>query len=151
MPSPTTFLYAHVVQNILMGALSGPGNQELSAHLMMPGFVPDQLAQKTFSDVAVHELLGRDYKAKRILGAAVSFDSGVWSFTSDALIFGDPVTVSPFRFLVMAYGLPGASAASKTLLACSDLAPSGGALEAVAGSLVISPPSGGWFSIEAQQ
>ena len=150
MPSPTTCLYEKTMQSVLSGLLPEPAACSLSAHLMVPAFIPNQTTQETFADIAAHEMSWRDYSARAVTGAAIMVNNGVWSLTSDPIIFGDPVTVPPFRFMVMAYGAPAAPPATKQLLLCADLVSGGGALEATRGALKIEPPTAGWFAISTQ-
>ncbi|WP_262694477.1 hypothetical protein [Kordiimonas aquimaris] len=147
MPSVHTFVYQQAMRAVLLGALPGFGGAGLSAHLMTPAFVPDQIGQETFADIASHEITGFDYSPRPVNGIAVIADNGSWSLATDAIIFGDPVTVPPFRFLVMAYGSVAAPASSKQLLICVDLNPSGNALEAINGVLKIETPPAGWLTI----
>lgn len=150
--SPTyTFVYQQAMRAVLSGALPGFGGVGLSAHLMKPAFVPDQIGQETFADIIAYEITGSDYSPRSVNGIAVTAESGSWSLETDTIIFGDPVTVPPFRFLVMAYGPVAAPSSSKQLLLCTDLAPSGGALEASDGALKVEMPSTGWLTIIPSQ
>lgn len=123
----------------------------MSAHLLVPTFVPDTALSATVATVVDFELASSDYQPQSITGQSVFGAGDVWSFTSDPILFGDPVTLPPFRYLVLARGHVNAAASAKPLLACLDLGldlgASGTAREVVKGAFVIRPDAAGWFSI----
>lgn len=144
-------IYTKTLRSILLGAIASPGESTISAHLMAPSFVTDHINDQTFADVIEHELSAAGYVPRIVTGVQIQTSGTTCLFTSDPIVFGDPVTVPPFRYLVIAYGAPASAPHKKQLLTAHDLAPGGGALESTNAALKISPPALGWFNISASQ
>ncbi len=147
MSSAAFVLYHQTLRSFLSGEFEAPAVSAMSAHLLVPTFVPNTALSATVATVAGFELAGSDYQPRALTGHAVLGAGDVWSFTSDPILFGDPVTLPHFRYVVLAGGHVNAPASSKPLLAYLDLGSNGTAREVVKGSLVIRPDAGGWFSI----
>ncbi len=139
-------IFEKTLNNILDGTMQGYISQGLSAHLMVSTFVPLVETQYTFVDISSAEVTGQDYLAKSMTGIAVTVSNGNIAISSDPIVFGNPITLPLFRYLVLASGLPGASAATKKLVAYADLATGGGAREVVRGALVFNHGADGWFA-----
>lgn len=139
-------VFRQTLKNVISAAMPGYINDGLSAHLMSPSFVPDAGNQQSWADVLGFEVFGKDYRAEPLTGLRVVAEGSKVSIQSDAILFGDPITIAPFRYLLFATGLPGAAAGSKKLVAYGDLAAGGGAREVVRGSLVFSHGTHGWLS-----
>lgn len=139
-------IFEQTLKNVLEGVMPGYISQGMSAHLMTQSFGPLVDSQLSFADIALAEVVGQDYNAKALTGVAVTLANGKIAIISDPIIFGDPITLPLFRYLVFATGLPGAANTSKKLIAYSDLAMGGGAREVVRGSLVFNHGLEGWLS-----
>lgn len=139
--------YEQTLKKVISGLLPGYINQGISAHLMALNFTPDVANDTALSDVSTAEITGPDYSPKPLTGLSVIAASGAVSIASDSILFGDPISLPSFRYLLFATGLPGASESSKQLVAYCDLAPSGGGVrEVVRGSLVFNQGTSGWLS-----
>lgn len=143
--------FEHTLREVLAGVMPGYINSGLSAHLMSHGDAPDVSVQQSLADIAGSEITGQDYGAVSLTGLSVDVGDGKVSIKSDAILFGDPITMPPFRYLLLASGLPGAAASSKKLVAYCDLATNGGVREVIRGSLVFSHGVDGWLSFSPPQ
>lgn len=140
-------IYDNALTGIFNGTLPALPAASLSAHLLSAGYAPDTVLHSSFNDVAAFEVQGHGFEAKSLTGVHVVTGAGQVSVHSDPIIFGDPISVPPFRYLLIAYGLPGAAADNKALFGFADLSTGGGALETVRGSLHFSHGDGGWFGV----
>jgi hypothetical protein len=147
MASMAFTLYHQTLRSFLSGEFQAPAVSKISAHLLVSTFEPDPTAPATLATVKAHELSSADYRPQAIAGQSIIKGDGVWSLTSDPILFGDPISLPLFRFAVLAYGHVNASAGSKPLLAYLDLSPDGNVREVVKGAFAIHPNSAGWFSI----
>ncbi len=139
-------IFEQTLKNMLGGFAPGYISQGLSAHLMTQAFTPLAATQNSFADIASAEVTGQDYAAKSLTGESLSLNAATIALVSDPIIFGEPITLPLFRYLVLATGLPGAAAGTKHLVAYADLVVGGGAREVVRGSLTFNHDEGGWFS-----
>lgn len=147
MSSASMKLYEQSLVGLFLGALKGYGASDLSAHILGPSYVPDLSAHATLDQVAVHEVAAADYAPQAVSGVTVTPVAGTVIISADPIVFGDPVTIPPFRYLLLAYGLPTVEAARKSLVGYADLSPNGGAREAVDGAVVMTFGSNGWISL----
>lgn len=133
---------------MLSGLLPAVSTANFSAHLLAPSTQFETGFLTSLSDVSDY-LVGHQIPfVAPIHGARVELDlEGAPCFHTDALVFGDPVSTPPFRYIGFAYGLPDAPLSEKSLLGYLDLAPTTGAVEVVNGPLHVQPPAEGWFNI----
>jgi len=139
-------LFEKTTKDILEGLVPGYVSQGLSAHLMTQAYTPMAATQKSLADIAPCEVAGQGYAAKPLTGVAVSLGAAKVSLVSDPIIFGAPITLPLFRYLVLATGLPGVGGSTKYLVAYADLLVGGGAREVVRGSLTFNHDEDGWLS-----
>ncbi len=147
MAVSTLTIYDGALAGIMDGSLPGFSNASLSAHLLNASYAPDKTLHQTVEDVAAFEVVSSGYSAAALTGVRTVVQPGRVSLQTDPVLFGDPVSVPPFRYLLFAYGHPNAPAGEKALLGYSDLSAEGGALEVVRGSLVFTPDETGWITL----
>jgi hypothetical protein len=121
---------------------------DLTAVLLSVHYTPDPAGHDTFGDIAAFEISAPDYARRRLFGGRFAAGEGGAAFHSDPLNFGDPVTFPPVRYLAFCFGTPMALPGASPLVGVMDLAPAGGAVEAVRSAFLIPPPPGGWFSLQ---
>jgi hypothetical protein len=143
MPSGSLLVYDAALDALLKGTLPPFVSSPISAVLLSPSYVPNLAAHANFSDISASELSSSDTARLQLTGANVV----AAAFRSDTLIFGDPVTLGPVRYMAFVLGLPKSLQPSSPLLGVADLSPTGGALEAQRGRFEVSVPPGGWFSL----
>ena len=139
-------IFEKTLNDILDGTMQGYLSHGFSAHLLAPAYVPVADTQYSFADISSFEVVGQDYLAKSVTGTAITANNGNVAVGSDPIVFGNPITLPLFRYFVLATGLPGASAATKKLVAYADLTVGGGAREVVRGALVFNHGPDGWFA-----
>ena len=132
-----------MLNGLLRGTVPPLDTSPLTALLLAPGYVPNTAKHSVFTDIEAFELKAND--AVRLLLTGTSVAGG--AFRSDDLIFGDPISIGPVRYLAFLAGNPGALAPSSMLIGVADLSPTGGALEAQRGKFAVTAPSAGWFNL----
>lgn len=141
-------LFKSAAKGLFNSSMPGLLTADLSAHLFGPAASPLAGQHQTLADLHPYEVTATGMEPPAITGAQMLDDvDGEVRFTSDPVIFGAPVSVSPFRYLVLAYGLPNQAPALKPLLAYADLSAGGGALEVVRQPLVFESAADGWFRL----
>lgn len=141
-------LFRSAAKGILCGTLPGLNNADLTAHVLKASASPDASTHQTLADLGMHEVLGGGVGPRAITGVQVLDGVGEeFLLKTDPIIFGDPVTTPPFRYLVLAYGLPAEASNAKALLAYSDLSTEGGAVEVVRGALEFNSDASGWIRL----
>ncbi len=141
-------LFRSAAKGILCGTLPSLSNTDLTAHMLKASASPDISSHQTLADLGAHEVLSGGVGPKAVTGLQVLDGVGEeLILKTDPIIFGDPVTTPPFRYLVLAYGLPAQAPNTKALLAYADLSTEGGALEVVRGALEFNTDAGGWIRL----
>jgi len=143
MPSGPFCLYEPTLDTMLRGTSPSLDTSPISAVLLAPTYVPDIKAHSLFSHVQDHEFMASSQarllvSGKQVLNAA---------FHSDDLIFGNPVTLGPVRYVAFVFGASKALKADSPLLGLIDLSPAGGAVEAQRGRFAVAVPEAGWFQL----
>lgn len=131
------------LNSLLAGTLAPLGISPISAVLLSPAYVPDPVNHSSFAEIAAFELVSAETKRVQLTGVSITGAA----FRSDDLIFGDPVTIGPARYLAFVMGAPKSLTPGSILLGVADLAPSGGALEAQRGRFSVKAPASGWFAL----
>ncbi|MFC3051649.1 hypothetical protein [Kordiimonas pumila] len=144
--SPIT-LYDSALKVLLAGTMPALESARLAALLLRPSHTPSTASHAEFADILADEITGGTYARSAVTGLSVSLVDGAVRFTTDSIIFGNPVTVGPVRYLVLVFGSPKALVADSLLFGIADLAPVGGALEAQNSGFTITPPASGWFTL----
>lgn len=140
-------LYDKSLVALLDGSRKLLDEAKLTAMLLNATYVPDLSAHATLADVSAFEVAGWDYTRRSVTGGAIQASTGAAAFTSDAISWGDPVTLPPAKYLVMAYGALGTLAPDSPLLGVMDLNESAPSVEAVRSSFRVTPPTSGWFAL----
>jgi len=143
MPSGTLTLFDATLNALLRCALPSLETAPYTALLLAPGYVPNAATHSVFADVEAFELTSSEAVRVQLTGGLVT----AAAFHSDDIIFGDPVTLGPVRYMALLAGVPAALTSSSILLGVADLLPGGGALEAQRGRFSVSAPAAGWFSL----
>lgn len=141
------FLTYTMPYSLLTGEPMRLDTVDLTALLLRPDYQPDASAHTSFGDIADHEVTAPDYQQQRLHGARFLKTATGASFTTDDLLFGDPICLPPVRYLAICIGLPKALDMSAPLVGILDLVPGGSAVEAVRGRFAITPPTEGWFTL----
>lgn len=136
-------LYDSTLDALAASSFPALSSAPLSAVLLAPNYVPDFALHSRFADIAAYEVPGGDSLRVLLTGTNVAGAA----FFSDDLIFGDPVTVGPVRYLALTIGAPNGLSDDSLLIGVADLSPLGGALEAQCGRFSVAAPAGGWFKI----
>ena len=136
-------LFDNALNRLVAGSFPALQSSPMSAVLLAPSYTPNITVDSRFADVSAYELLSAIGLRLQLTGVSVSGAS----FFSDDLVFGDPVTLGPVRYLVFVEGRPAAINPDSLLLAYADLAPSGGMLEAQRGRFSVAAPTPGWFQL----
>ncbi|WP_286828751.1 MULTISPECIES: hypothetical protein [Kordiimonas] len=140
-------LYDQSLVALLDGSRKLLDEAKLTALLLNATYVPDLSAHATLADVSGFEIAGGDYHRRSVTGGAIQAATGVAAFTSDAISWGDPVTLPPAKYLAICYGALGTLAPESPLLGVMDLAGSAPSVEAVRSSFRVTPPASGWFTL----
>lgn len=141
-------LFRSAAKGILCGTLPSLIAADLTAHVLKASASPDVSSHQTLADLSAHEVLSGGVGPRAITGVQVLDGTGEDLIVkTDPIIFGDPVTTPPFRYLVLAYGLPAQAPSAKALLAYSDLSTEGDALEVVRGALEFNTDANGWVRL----
>ena len=143
MPSGSFCLYDATLDALLRCELPALETSTITALLLAPTYNPDPVTHSSFSDIMDHEIRSGDAARLHLTGASVT----AATFRSDNLIFGDPVTIGPDRYLAFLSSVASALVPDSILLGVADLSPGGGALEAQRGRFEITVPAAGWFNI----
>ena len=146
MAAGPLLVYNKALNGLLDGSMPPLTNSPLSAVLLSPSHGVDLAAHETLADITVDEITNADYAPVEVTGERVEVGVAGPCFHSDAINFGDPVTLGPARYLVLVRGVPGGLQADSPLLGIADLT-SGGAVEAQRSKFTVSPPAEGWFSL----
>ncbi len=141
-------LFKSAAKGLFSGELSGLVTADLSAHLLNPAANPLVEQHQVLADLNLFEVKATGMQTPALTGLQMRDEvDGEVHFVTDPVFFGSPVTLSPFRYLVIAYGHPKQAPALKPLLAYADLSADGGALEVIRSSLVFDTGIQGWFSL----
>jgi len=136
---------------MLLALLSGTPERldqaALTALLLTPDYLPDPVSHGVYADIAAYEVAATDYQRQRLHGGRFAATATGASFTSDPILFGDPVCLPPVRYLAFCFGLPAALEDDAPLVGVMDLAPGGVAVEAVRGRFAVTPPAEGWLTL----
>ena len=143
MPSGPFCLYEPTLDTMLRGSLPSLDASPVSAVLLASTYVPDFKAHSLFSQVRDHEFIASSQVRLLISGKQVVNAA----FHSDDLVFGDPVTLGPVRYVVFVFGASKALKADSPLLGLIDLSPAGGAVEAQRDRFAVAVPEAGWFQL----
>ena len=146
MPSGPLLLYDTVLKGLLTCETPSLLETPITACLLKTSHVADLSAHTRFSDIEADELTARDYKRTVLTGRQVLQNTGIPSFTSDTVVFGDPVTIGPVRYMAFVFGAPYGLKASSPLLGIAELS-TGGAVEAQRSAFSVASPESGWFSL----
>jgi len=136
-------LYDSALNALVAGSLPSLQSSPVSAVLLAPAYVPDTVAHARFADMSTHEVKSATEFRLQMTGVSVT----VATFYSDDLVFGDPITLGPARYLALVLGFSAVLNADSPLLGYCDLVPGGGALEAQRGRFAVTAPAGGWFQL----
>ncbi|MBL4791006.1 MAG: hypothetical protein JKY60_18815 [Kordiimonadaceae bacterium] len=136
-------LYDSALAGLLSGRCSSLANTSVTAVLLSPGYAPDFAAHSSFADIVQAELKGAAALRHLLTGTRINGAA----FLSDSLLFGDPVTVGPVRYVAMVMGTPKGLGTESALLGFLDVAPEGAALEAQRARFEIIAPAEGWFRL----
>ena len=143
MPAGALTLFDSTLTGLLRGTVPPLDTSPLTALLLAPGYAPNIAVHSVFADVEAYELKAVDAVRLLLTGTSVSGAS----FQSDDLIFGDPVSIGPVRYMALLAGNPDALTPSSMLIGVADLTPTGDALEAQRGRFAVTAPTAGWFSL----
>jgi len=143
MPTGTLCLFDSTLDGLLRGTVPALDTSVLTGLLLAPSYVPNPAAHSVFADVSAHEFMPENPFRKQLTGTHVTAQS----FHSDDIIFGDPVTLGPVRYLAFVIALSGVISPTTRLLGVADLSPAGGALEAQRGKFSVTAPPAGWFGL----
>lgn len=150
MQNASMTVFGPALTQILNGILPSIPVANFSAHLLSPTTQFDATVITSLADLTGFQIGDQAPYAISVSGCRIEADAnGAPAFHTDTIVFGDPITTPPFRYVALAFGLLGVQASNKPLLGYLDLAPSSGAVEVVNGPLSIAPPSEGWFKISA--
>ncbi|NVJ71384.1 MAG: hypothetical protein HWE08_13565 [Alphaproteobacteria bacterium] len=138
-------LYDSAVLSLVDGSRKPLSQEPLTALLLKPTYVPDLAAHTQLTDVEALEANTGDYRRLALTGPIIRAMAGGASFSSDPISWGNPVSLPPVKYLLLAYGAPGTLSGSSSLLGVLDLAENAPAVEAVRSSFTVTPPAGGWF------
>jgi len=136
-------LYDSTLNGLLAGSFPALQSTPMTAVLLGPSYAPDAVSHNRFADVSQHETPSLAAVRLQLTGVSVA----TASFHTDDLVFGNPVTLGPVRYLVFVVGLPAGLNVDSPLLGYADLQPTGGALEAQRGRFSVAAPTGGWFQL----
>ena len=135
--------------NALLGGQLPPfPGANLTALLLGATYSPDFALHATLSDVSPHEISGHDYRRLVVTGTSVTAAPGGAVFATDAISWGDPVTMPPCKYLAVCFGSLGTLQGAERLLGIADLAPTHAAVEAMRSAFTVTPPAPGWFVLE---
>lgn len=146
MPTGQFLLFDAAVRELLLCDSASLESADLTACLLTNGYVPDLAGHEEFGDVSAYEASGLDYRQARVKGSAIVDATGGAAFTSDAISFGNPVSIPFVKYLLLVRGLPGALRSSSRLVGVLDLN-TGGIVEALRDEFTITPSVGGWFQV----
>lgn len=147
MPIGSLLLTDSMPYSLLSGEPWRLDETDLTALLLLPTYQPDSALHTSFGDIADHEVHGADYQRQRLHGARFFKTAKGASFSTDSILFGDPICLPPVRYLAICAGLPTTLDMSARLVGTLDLAPDGVAVEAVRGRFAVNPPADGWFTL----
>lgn len=145
MPAGPLSVYDSALSGMLSQSLPSLVSSPVSAVLLNPGHEVDLAAHSRFSDVEAFEIDMAEYRRQPVTGARVIPGVGGASFHTDTIHFGDPVTIGPVAYLVIAYGAVPRLSNDSPLLGIAELSVEGGAVEAQRSSFSVSAPASGWF------
>lgn len=141
-------VFGPALAQVLSGLLPAISTADFSAHLLAPTAQFENGFLTSLAEVSGYLLGNQAPFIAPVQGTRIETGlDGAPSFHTDALVFGDPITTPPFRYIALAYGLPGAPLSEKAMICYLDLAPAIGAVEVVNGPLRVNPPADGWFKI----
>jgi|GEM_PF-3866433 len=140
-------LYDRSLVGLLDGSRKLLDEASLTALLLSSNYVPDLAVHRVLADVSAFEVSGGDYRRRSVTGGTILASTGAAAFSTDAISWGDPVTLPPVKYLAICYGALGTLAPDSQLLGVMNLAGDAPSVEAVRSSFSVSSPLGGWFSL----
>jgi len=143
MPVGALCLYDATLDALLRGSLPPLEASPITALLLAPSYMPAPEQDSCLADVSAHEVLSAD--ARRLQLTGINISGAV--FHSDDLVFGDPITLGPVRYIAFLLGIATGLKPDSLLLGVADLSPGGGALEAQRGHFSVTAPASGWFRL----
>ena len=142
MAAGALVFFGAALENIAKGLIDLDGHT-FKALLTSASYTPDAAAHDALADVTNELAGGGDYARATLSGVSVSRSGTTVKFTSDAIDFGDEVTISG-KYCVIYDD----DASGDLLLGYVDLNTSGGPAASTAGPFRLSPdPSDGWFTL----
>ncbi len=144
MPAGPLRVYDSALHGMLNQSLPQIDATPLTALLLSPQHVVDFASHQVLADIKGHEISAMDYGRHSVKGARISMVPGGTAFFSDAINFGNPVTMGPVSFLAIVYGERQSLLDESPLLGIAELAV-GGAVEAQRSGFSVSAPPEGWF------
>ncbi len=141
-------LYHAALLHLLRGGWGDLEQRPLSAILLTGQYTPDLAVHSHWSHVLAYQPVSPDYRPQPALNSSLSMLSESVSFQTDAVSFGEAVTIQDVRYFALVLGTASNLLSSDRLLGYVDLSPGGGTRESYSAPFSVHPPSTGWFTLQ---